>query len=104
MTRNPNSGAIWLGKKCAQKHRFIRHSTYLSGYGSSNSRVKFQDSQFTVGLDLQKMKTIFAISLYLFSMIEGRKQLEKDGLHQRDLELAVKFPPQDRVQRKKQGS
>ena len=57
-----------------------------------------------VGLDLQKMKTIFAISLYLLSMIEGRKQLETDGLHQRDLELAVKFPPQDRVQKKKQGS
>ena len=33
MTRNPNSGAIWLGKKCAPQRRFTKHSAFSSGYG-----------------------------------------------------------------------
>ena len=34
MTRNPNSGAIWLGKKCALQRRFTKYSVFSSGYGT----------------------------------------------------------------------
>ena len=39
MTRNPNSGAIWLGKKYALQRRFTKHSVFSSGYGRPKFKI-----------------------------------------------------------------
>ena len=57
---NPNSGAIWLGKKCAQKHRFNKAFGFLVRlrYVNENSLILLPSFHKKEGYDMSLLLNV----------------------------------------------
>ena len=62
MTRNPNFGAIWLGKKCAQKHRFNKAFGFLSTLRYNYNPTPGLDPSLKIGRKNSTQKTLKGFS------------------------------------------